>query len=138
MKANKTTILILTLLVMVTTACSSISSMEGKLVGEWQSNGPESIRLKIAKVGTDNEGFHDGYSSMQDEQTYTYYWRIKYDGGGVPFLALQGKSRLDDFARRNGNVAESLHRIIDLTSDKFVADWSNPIRTDIKEFQRVK
>lgn len=142
MRTTTITILILILLSMVTTACSSISSMEDKLVGEWQSKGPNPISLKIAKGATDNDGFHNGYSSTEDGETNTYDWRIEYRGER-PVLCLRGKGYWDDFARRTGNSggSEYPHRIIDLTADKFVVEWNTIYftgSTDIKEFQRVK
>src|SRR5947209_18863576 len=106
MKANKTAILILTLLSMVTTACSS---MEDKLVGEWQSSKPNSVRIRIAKVGTDNEGFHNGYSSTKAGQTSTYNWQIE-NRGGTSVLVLQGTDYWAEFARRTGSSSESVYR----------------------------
>jgi hypothetical protein len=147
MKANKIAMLTLTLLSMMTIACSSKSSMENTLVGEWQSNGPESIRLKITKVGTDRVGFHDGYSSTDDwpdGETSTYVWRIDSDSEGST-LELQGKGYWDDFERRTfgeggASMSQHSHRIIDLTSDRFVVDMNSSLsnRTNIVEFHRVK
>lgn len=142
MKANKAAILILTLLSIVTTACSSISSMEDKLVGEWQSSGPRSTRLKIAKVGTNTEAFHNGYSSSDEQkQTFTYYWRISNDSEG-PILLLQGQGYWDDFSRRTGNSwqSEIRYRIIDLTSDRLVLKSISILAQEngkIETFQRV-
>jgi hypothetical protein len=119
-----------------------VSSMENKLVGEWQSSGQESVRLKIAKVGTNKEGFHNGYSSTRNGQTDTKIWRID-NGSEGPVLFLQGTGYWDDFAGRTGNawMSESRYRIIDLTSDRLVVKWIPILGQEsgkIQEFQRVK
>lgn len=132
MKANKTAMLTLALLSMVTTACSSSSPMENKLVGEWQSSGPESERLTIAIVGTDDKGFHDGFTSTSKGQTTTSNWRIKDHGDG-PYLVLQDKNYTTDLTGVRSRT-EYVFRINELTSDRFVLTEV----VNSEEFHRVK
>lgn len=145
MTANKTAILILTLLSMVTTACSSISSMENNLVGEWQSSKPKSVHLKITKNPISDGDYYDGLSYTTDGgQTYTSYWRIRNGDRGT-FLILADASFWGEFSRRTGNesVSESADKIVELTADRFVVEWAyrgNPLDAvkDVYEFHRVK
>jgi hypothetical protein len=138
MKANKLTILILTLLSIVTGACTSISSKENNLVGEWQSTKPESVHLTIAKDPSspgravqNNDGFYHGFSCTsctQDGGTYNLWWRIRDDDRGTILdIAFN-----DNFPNR-GYIP---HRVIELTSDKFVVEWGD--NDHRLEFQRVR
>jgi hypothetical protein len=137
MKANKTAMLTLTLLSIVTTACS----LENKLVGEWQSTKPESaLHLSIAQNGTYNDDFHKGFSYTRDGSTGTAYWRIRDDYRGT-FLYLTFGDR--NVVPYKGSMTEGVHphKIIELTSNRFVVESSKGygmIVDGVYEFQRVK
>jgi len=104
------------------TACSAVSSMENTLVGEWQSNGPESVRLVIAKEGTDNEGYHRGFSYTRDGRTYTAYWAITSDSRGRTLWISSG-SMLSNPPPGMGHMNAIRHNIVELTSERFVVEW---------------
>ena len=144
MTANKTPILILALLSMMTTACSSISSMENNLVGEWQSSKPKSVHLKITKNAMSDGDYYEWFSYTSDGQTHASYWRIRNSDRGT-LLVLADASFWGGFQRRTGagSMSESTDKIIELTSDRFVVEWAyrgNPLDgvKDVYEFQRVK
>ena len=135
-----TVIGLLTLLSLVVTSCSPSSSMENKLLGDWQSNGPEIVRLKFTKTTTSNDGFHDGYSETRNGRTVTQDdWRI--DKGE---LILQERGVFNDMLRNTsqGAATRSYHRIVELTADRFVVEWTNARSIisgvpDRQEYRRV-
>lgn len=103
-------------------ACSGVSSMENKLVGEWQSNGPEAVHLAIAKEGTDEEGYHRGLSYTRGGPTYNAYWAITNDARGA-LLWISSGSMLSNppAGMRHANAIR--HRIVELTSERLVVEW---------------
>ena len=134
MKANKRTIFIFTLLSMGTIACSS---MEDKLVGEWQSNKPDSVHLTIAqdpsspgRFNQNDDGFYHGFAWTEDGRTDNLWWRIRDgDQGAILDIAYN-----DNWPRR-GFIP---HKVIELTSDRFVVDLGVNDQKRVVAFQRVK
>lgn len=135
MKANKTAILILTLLSMVSISCSS---KEDKLVGEWQSNKPESIHLSLAQGERSVDGFYHGLTYTENGQTYGIgYWKtLELDGS--TFLWYAWKLSPGDGQASGADHDVERRKIIELTSDKLVIEWIVDNQKQVVEFQRVK
>jgi hypothetical protein len=140
MKATKTAFLILTLLSMVTTACSSL---ESKLVGEWQSNTQESVRLTITQGASANDGYHAGFSWTWNGDNHTQYWLIRNeDRGTILYLSSGGPGGVANWGIAEGIMQSTgrPHKVIELTSDKLVLEWNPDVngRSETYEFHRAK
>lgn len=119
MRGPKSAAVILTLLGMMTAACSSLDS---KLVGEWQSTGPESVQLTFTQDRTDNEGFHSVASFTHGGQSSSWYWATSNDSQGT-ILWISPGSILSSPAKGMGHLNALRHKIVELSSNKLVIDW---------------
>jgi hypothetical protein len=134
MKTTTIAMFVLTLLLVMATACSGPSSVANKLVGEWQSTAPESVHLSFmenaAPTGPAGEG--SGWRDLSYTEygkTWSAYWGINSDSDLlVSSGGIGGNYSLNALPRK----------IITLSSDKLVLEWGygGPVRTI--EFNKVK
>lgn len=141
MKSNRFTCFALILSCILMFACSS----EGKLVGEWQSTTPESgVHLTIALKGTDDAGFHGGFTQTRDGQQYSeQYWSISEGDRGTILWLSQGMAATAGSQGRPGSEIISgsaiRHKVTELSSNRLVLNWDHQGgNTGVYEFKRVR
>jgi hypothetical protein len=106
--------------------------IDGKLVGEWQSSAPESVHLKFTQDGT-LEGYYKSLSYASAGTDHQAYWAIS--ANGTELYLSTGSGYGPGMVGLNARP----HKIIELTSDKFVVEWgSEEFRSRTVEFHRVK
>lgn len=121
------------LLILTAWACS----VEGRLVGRWQSTKPNSsVGLAIAPSGSTQGGFQDGLSVTFNGTTYApQYWRLRQVGQDT-FLDISNGAVFGP-ALAMGAVDSIPHKVIELTSDRLVLAWEgHGGNSGVFEFQR--
>ena len=128
---KKGLLLIILLIGILITGCSSMT--ESKLVGQWQSKGPNGDRINITKVGTNDEGFHQTYKTTKSNgDTYLNDWKI--ESGNMLTLKYASYMDLEPGWSGRGHNGHAHYQIIELTSDRLVTQFNGKI----EEFQRIK
>ena len=133
MKGSNSVILAF-LLSLLLTGCSSIA--EKKLLGEWQSRGPNPVRISITQTRVyTSDGSYEWYTeTMSNGDTYRNSWKV--ESGNI--LAFYKGSIWDNPIggdhRKFGCDYHLHYQIIELTADRLVIQFHD----GIQEFQRIK